>query len=156
MALGQDFCDWYTIHDDSTLQRFTCYRNTFDRLRSLYYNFVFPAEQGFNDFGLGITLINRFGDFDVTFNTWLLHVANTRDETCNEHLHSQDWHLIVPNLTVYDFEDRQIIFDQVLHKQVEQLGQASPDLSFLKLGPSALKAIYNRYAPELETFSYLP
>jgi len=151
LALGQDFIAFDDIPDNSPLTRFTCYRNTFDRLRSLYYNFVYPADQGFSSFDLDVP-----PDNEIPFNAWLLLVAATRDETCNEHLHSQDWHLIAPNLTVYDFSDRQVIFDQVLHAAVPQVGQASPDLRFLKFGPYALSAIQSRYRAEIETFSYSP
>jgi hypothetical protein len=154
MALGQDFRHWY---DTTELpgQRFTCYRNTFDRLRSLYHNFVYPAPQGLNTFDLGFEAISYMPN-EYSFNAWLELVAATQDETCNEHLHSQDWHTVIAELSVYDFENRQVIFEQVLNKQIEQLGPPSPDLSYLRFSPSALEAIRKRYASEIETFGYHP
>lgn len=150
LALGQDFRHWYDTQELPGT-RFTCYRNTFDRLRSLYHNFVNPAAQGHVSFDLKLPV-----RWPPVFNEWLELVAGTHDDTCDEHLHSQDWHTVIAELTVYDFEHRQVIFEQLLNKQIEQLGPPSPDLSYLRYSNSALEAIRKRYASEIETFGYHP
>ncbi len=148
LALGYDFVDWQlTLANYSSWYRFSCYRNTFERLRSLYHNFVNPAPQGAVSFDL---------PYCETFDQFLYQVCKTDDKTCNEHLHSQDWHLIIPNLTVWQFEDRESLFDKVLKKRPEQLGPASPDLSYLQFDADSLRRVELRYAREIADFQYAP
>ena len=147
LALGYDFIDWRVAAAYKSFHHFTCYRNTFDRLRSLYFNFVQPAPQGQVDFDLDPT---------DSFETWIIAVCKTKDATCDEHLHSQDWHTLIPGLRIWQFDEIDSLFKSINVARPEQLGRASPDLSHLSYSDSMLRLIERRYADEIRTFHYAP
>lgn len=153
MALGYDFLDWqYCASGYESFHRFTCYRNTFERLRSLYYNFVDPAPQG---------SVNFFHDrqpyYDGVprFDEWVFAVCRSKNATCDEHIHSQDWHIIVPDLVIYQFHNQGPML-AMLPNAIEQLGPKSPDLSYLQYSDAMIHQVEKRYGPEIAAFGYEP
>lgn len=155
-ALGQDFIDWRYcegVQYDS-FYRFTCYRNTYDRLRSLYYCFVNPAPLGRVDF-LGSKFHEREGA-TPSFDLWIRLVCETTDADCDEHLHSQDWHLLVDNLKVYHMHETPRIEHDIRHEIpffARSFKHHHRDLDF---SDENVDLVLNRYVNEITTFGYNP
>lgn len=152
-ALGYDFVDWRYVEGDQydTFYRFSVYRNTYDRLRSLYYCFVNPAPLGRVDFIDDDIQVPR-----STFDAWVRAVCAGDDETCNEHLHSQDWHRIVNGIRIYDMSETQKLAKDINHPIpffAQTFKHKHRDLNYTD---ALAELVYNRYAKEIQEFGYTP
>ena len=145
-VLGIDFLDWrVSLAMPNTYQRFTYYRNTFDRFRSLYHNFVNPAPLGEVSFGLDI-------DKSTSFDTFIYLVAESQDATCDEHLQSQDWERVIPDIRVY-----LSMWDLELGTslKIPPFGSFSGDLFYLRYRGTARRQFELRYAEEIAKYKFV-
>jgi hypothetical protein len=148
VVLGNDFIREKQAELEPNAYRFTMYRNTFDRFRSLFYCFVDPAPLGALDFGLH-GYIGSFPKFIFAI------CDQTRDEDCNDHLHSQDWHLVEPTMNVFQFPATKSIA-RTIGIDIPPFAQSFTEASsFLHYSGPMESAMKRRFGAEIHEFGYL-
>lgn len=141
-AMGYDFIDWrISLKLPDTFLRFTHYRNTWDKLRSLYFNFVQGEGQSF-----GLVLSHK-----PSFQEFVERVCETNDVTCDEHLVSQDWETFIPNLTIFhNMRD----LERMTKLSVPIFGKLTPHKDLCQSYTTHMRDLMLRRYPEILRHGY--